>query len=55
MQNVRDAARDESAFQAGCTPGYYNAESTQSITGFTYSPGPVTFHRILRLLSRSPP
>lgn len=47
VQTVLETARDVSAFQAECTPGYYNAEGTQAITGFTYSPGPVAFHRVL--------
>lgn len=48
VRTVHDTARDVSAFQAECTPGYYNAEGTQAITGFTYSPGPVAFHRLLK-------
>lgn len=47
IEEVRRTARDVAAFQAECTPGYYNAEGTQAITGFTYSPGPVAFHRLL--------
>lgn len=47
VRTVHETARDVSAFQAECTPGYYNAEGTQAITGFTYSPGPVAFHRLL--------
>lgn len=47
LEHVRATARDVSEFQAECTPGYYNAEGTQAITGFTYSPGPVAFHRLL--------
>lgn len=47
VRTVHETARDVSAFQAECTPGYYNAEGTQAITGFTYSPGPVAFHRTL--------
>ncbi|MCH7232231.1 FAD-dependent oxidoreductase [Glycomyces sp. L485] len=45
---LRETARDTTAFQAECTPGYYNGEGTRSITGFSYSPGPVAFHRLLR-------
>jgi cation diffusion facilitator CzcD-associated flavoprotein CzcO len=48
VRTVFATARDVSAFQAECTPGYYNGEGTQAITGFTYSPGPVAFHRLLR-------
>ena len=48
VETVRETARDSSAFQAECTPGYYNGEGTRTITGFTYSPGPVAFHRALQ-------
>ncbi|WP_350351713.1 NAD(P)/FAD-dependent oxidoreductase [Microbacterium sp. A8/3-1] len=48
IETVHATARDVSAFQAECTPGYYNAEGSQAITGFTFSPGPVVFHRMLR-------
>ncbi|MCP3425196.1 NAD(P)/FAD-dependent oxidoreductase [Rothia sp. AR01] len=47
-QTVQATARDTSTFQAECTPGYYNGEGTRSITGMTFSPGPVVFHRLLR-------
>ncbi|MFJ4175344.1 flavin-containing monooxygenase [Microbacterium sp. NPDC089696] len=47
-RTVFETARDTSDFQAQCTPGYYNGEGTRSIAGFTYSPGPVAFHRLLR-------
>ena len=47
-RTVAETARDESAFQAECTPGYYNGEGSRSITGATFSPGPVVFHRLLR-------
>ncbi|MEV7608531.1 NAD(P)/FAD-dependent oxidoreductase [Microbacterium sp. NPDC089320] len=46
-REVRETAHDTTAFQSECTPGYYNGEGTRSITGFTYSPGPVAFHRLL--------
>lgn len=46
-RTVFSTARDTSEFQAQCTPGYYNGEGTRSISGFTYSPGPVAFHRLL--------
>jgi cation diffusion facilitator CzcD-associated flavoprotein CzcO len=48
LAEVAATAHDTGAFQAECTPGYYNGEGTRSITGATYSPGPVAFHRILR-------
>ncbi|WP_374975690.1 flavin-containing monooxygenase [Microbacterium trichothecenolyticum] len=47
VQTVRESSRDSSAFQAACTPGYYNAEGTGVASGFSYSPGPVAFHRLL--------
>jgi cation diffusion facilitator CzcD-associated flavoprotein CzcO len=48
VRTVHETATDTRAFQAECTPGYYNGEGTRSITGATYSPGPVAFHRLLR-------
>lgn len=48
VRTVHATARDTAAFQSACTPGYYNAEGTAAITGMTYSPGPVAFHRILQ-------
>lgn len=45
---VFQTAHDNRDFQAKCTPGYYNGEGTREIVGFTYSPGPVAFHRLLR-------
>ncbi len=46
-RTVRETAHDNSAFQAECTPGYYNREGAGVRGGFTYSPGPVAFHRLL--------
>jgi cation diffusion facilitator CzcD-associated flavoprotein CzcO len=48
VRTVGETASDTSAFQAECTPGYYNGEGTRAITGSSFSPGPVAFHRILR-------
>ncbi|PRX96594.1 flavin-containing monooxygenase [Allonocardiopsis opalescens] len=48
VRTVRETATDLRAFQAECTPGYYNAEGTASATGMMYSPGPVAFQRVLR-------
>ena len=48
VQEVAATASDTRAFQAECTPGYYNGEGTRSIGGASYSPGPVVFHRLLR-------
>jgi len=47
-RTLQEEARDVSAFQAECTPGYYNGEGTRTISGFSYTPGPVAFHRLLR-------
>ncbi|MFC4630727.1 flavin-containing monooxygenase [Promicromonospora alba] len=47
-QTIRDAAHDNSAFQAECTPGYYNREGASTGPSFSYGPGPVAFHRLLR-------
>ncbi|NQX03430.1 NAD(P)/FAD-dependent oxidoreductase [Rathayibacter sp. VKM Ac-2856] len=48
VRTVQETAADTRAFQAECTPGYYNGEGTRSIGGATYSPGPIAFHRLLR-------
>ncbi|NQX16645.1 NAD(P)/FAD-dependent oxidoreductase [Rathayibacter sp. VKM Ac-2857] len=48
VRTVRETASDTRAFQAECTPGYYNGEGTRSIAGAAYSPGPIAFHRLLR-------
>lgn len=41
-------APDNYAFQAECTPGYYNNEGRPRPRGSSYGPGPVDFHRLLR-------
>ncbi|WP_181058125.1 MULTISPECIES: NAD(P)/FAD-dependent oxidoreductase [unclassified Pseudoclavibacter] len=48
VAEVHATAADNRAFQAECTPGYYNGEGTRSIAGASYSPGPVAFHRLLK-------
>lgn len=48
VRTVQETAADTRAFQAECTPGYYNGEGTRAIGGATYSPGPIAFHRLLR-------
>lgn len=48
VRTVRETAADTAKFQAACTPGYYNGEGTRTITGASFSPGPVVFHRLLR-------
>jgi cation diffusion facilitator CzcD-associated flavoprotein CzcO len=48
-RTLQEEASDVSAaFQAECTPGYYNGEGTRTTAGFSYTPGPVAFHRLLR-------
>jgi cation diffusion facilitator CzcD-associated flavoprotein CzcO len=47
VRAVRESAHDNSAFQAECTPGYYNREGAGVHGGSSYSPGPVAFHRLL--------
>ncbi|MBF4632571.1 NAD(P)/FAD-dependent oxidoreductase [Clavibacter michiganensis subsp. phaseoli] len=49
VRTVEETAADTRAFQAECTPGYYNGEGTRSIGGASYSPGPIAFHRLLRI------
>jgi cation diffusion facilitator CzcD-associated flavoprotein CzcO len=48
LRTIQDSAVDNSAFQAECTPGYYNSEGTASGPPPLYQPGPVAFHRVLR-------
>ncbi|MBR8740795.1 NAD(P)/FAD-dependent oxidoreductase [Nocardiopsis sp. MG754419] len=47
VRTIRETAHDNSAFQAQCTPGYYNREGSGVRGGSSYSPGPVAFHRLL--------
>ncbi|MGH3588124.1 MAG: flavin-containing monooxygenase, partial [Pseudonocardia sp.] len=44
---IAEVAVDNVAFQAECTPGYYNAEGRPQSRVNGYSPGPVAFHRVL--------
>jgi len=46
-RTVQETAHDNSAFRQECTPGYYNREGAGIHDGFSYSPGPVAFHRVL--------
>lgn len=48
LRTLMETASDTTAFQAECTPGYYNGEGTRAITGSVFSPGPVVFHHLLR-------
>ncbi|MBF4512868.1 NAD(P)/FAD-dependent oxidoreductase [Plantibacter sp. VKM Ac-2885] len=47
VQTVARTARDVTAYQATCTPGYYNGEGTRSMTGASYSGSPLQFRRLL--------
>jgi cation diffusion facilitator CzcD-associated flavoprotein CzcO len=47
-QTIREVSHDNSAFQAECTPGYYNREGASVGPSMSYGPGPVAFHRLLR-------
>ena len=46
-RTIRENALDNAAFQAECTPGYYNREGAGGAGGTSYGPGPVAFHRLL--------
>jgi cation diffusion facilitator CzcD-associated flavoprotein CzcO len=48
IRTLAEAASDTAAYQAECTPGYYNGEGTRAIGGSSFSPGPVAFHHLLR-------
>ena len=41
-------AHDSYRFQAACTPGYYNNEGDPMPAGFSFGPGPIAFHDLLR-------
>ncbi|HWS31241.1 MAG TPA: NAD(P)/FAD-dependent oxidoreductase, partial [Actinoplanes sp.] len=45
---IRANAPDNFAFQAECTPGYYNGEGRPRPVNNAYGPGPVAFHQLLR-------
>jgi cation diffusion facilitator CzcD-associated flavoprotein CzcO len=47
-RTIQDTTRDGGDFLAECTPGYYNGEGARTSAGFSYAPGPVAFHRLLR-------
>ncbi|MEV1247440.1 NAD(P)/FAD-dependent oxidoreductase [Nonomuraea sp. NPDC049750] len=48
VTTIRELAPDNRAFQAECTPGYYNNEGKPRPVSQTYGPGPVAFHDLLR-------
>jgi cation diffusion facilitator CzcD-associated flavoprotein CzcO len=48
VATLRANARDNHAFLAECTPGYYNNEGKPRSHGNSFGPGPVVFHDLLR-------
>ena len=47
-ETIQRTAADNRKFQAECTPGYYNREGNPPPVSFSFSPGPVVFHRLLK-------
>ncbi|MEV6302983.1 NAD(P)/FAD-dependent oxidoreductase [Actinoplanes sp. NPDC051861] len=45
---IRETAPNNYRFQSECTPGYYNGEGNPRPVNFSYGPGPVAFHELLR-------
>ncbi|MFE2675597.1 flavin-containing monooxygenase [Streptomyces hygroscopicus] len=45
---IREKAADLYAFQAECTPGYYNNEGMPRERGESFGDGPIAFHQLLR-------
>ncbi|WP_424186275.1 hypothetical protein ACOBQX_00270 [Actinokineospora sp. G85] len=45
---IREKAHDLRAFQAECTPGYYNGEGMPWPRSEQFGDGPVVFHEVLR-------
>ncbi|GAA3159834.1 MULTISPECIES: flavin-containing monooxygenase [Streptomyces] len=48
VATIREKAADLYAFQAECTPGYYNNEGRPRERSESYGDGPVAFHALLR-------
>ncbi|MGI5199850.1 flavin-containing monooxygenase [Streptomyces sp. CA-288835] len=48
VATIREKAADLYAFQAECTPGYYNNEGRPRERSESYGDGPVAFHELLR-------
>ncbi|MEU6113435.1 NAD(P)/FAD-dependent oxidoreductase [Streptomyces sp. NPDC047117] len=48
VATIREKAPDLYAFQAECTPGYYNNEGMPRKRSESYGDGPVAFHALLR-------
>ncbi len=47
-RTIQERSTDNRKFQAECTPGYYNREGNPPPVSFSYGPGPVAFHRLLK-------
>ncbi|NJQ03115.1 flavin-containing monooxygenase [Streptomyces zingiberis] len=47
VETIRATAADQHAFQAECTPGYYNNEGMPRRAATSYGAGPVAFHELL--------
>ncbi len=45
---ISETAPKQFAFQSECTPGYYNGEGNPRQVSFSFGPGPVVFHELLR-------
>ncbi|RCG23015.1 NAD(P)/FAD-dependent oxidoreductase [Streptomyces diacarni] len=48
VATIREKAADLYAFQAECTPGYYNNEGMPRARSQSFGDGPVAFHALLR-------
>ncbi|NGO10282.1 NAD(P)/FAD-dependent oxidoreductase [Streptomyces sp. HC44] len=48
VATIREKAADLYAFQAECTPGYYNNEGKPRERSESYGDGPIAFHELLR-------
>ncbi|KAD3456095.1 NAD(P)-binding protein [Arthrobacter yangruifuii] len=47
-ETIQRTSADNRKFAAECTPGYYNREGNPPPVSFSFSPGPVVFHRLLK-------
>ncbi|MCC3302624.1 flavin-containing monooxygenase [Arthrobacter sp. zg-Y895] len=47
-ETIQRTSADNRKFSAECTPGYYNREGNPPPVSFSFSPGPVVFHRLLK-------
>ncbi|SDS62511.1 flavin-containing monooxygenase [Actinoplanes derwentensis] len=45
---ISQTAPKQFGFQSQCTPGYYNGEGNPRQVSFSFGPGPVVFHELLR-------